>query len=233
MTNEGIFPRLHEKIFQLIHGDTLFPASAEFWAIATIIVGIIGLCGWITSLRPLVAILPQSVLFAPSSALLFIFLGLCLLIHKKTKSESIYSGMYHSILFISLTIDIWVNITHFFKGFSDINWQIYTAEQVSWITPQGQMSPISGILFLFLITGLMFGHYVPLYAKIVSILTISIAAVIITGYWFGVPLFYGGDIKPMSFLAASGFFLCGISFSLITYPSAIQKLRNYLRIQFR
>lgn len=196
----------------------------KYWALATILVGFTGLFGWIFSFRHLVAIIPQSVSVAPVSAILFIFIGISLYIHEHSKADPQYSAIHHSLLIISLILAVWGIISIFVGNPAGINWEGYTSEQVSWITPQGQMSPISSMLFLILISGIVCRQYCETYGKAVSVIITVTGAVMILGYWFGAPFFYGESIKPVSFLTAAGFFLSGVSFMLLTCPSAIDEI---------
>lgn len=219
--NDAIFFEKNQRAWNLMIHALM---DARLWAGGTILLGILGCAGWITSFKPLLTIVPQSVSAAPSSAIIFMLLGVCLFMNERRGSNCTLNCIYKGLLGITLLIAGFIMFETISIYSGDELREAFITSSISVLLPQGQMSPISSLLFLFLITGIIGHRCFSFYGQAISLLITGSGAVMILGYWYGAPFLYGGIIKPVSFLTASGFLLIGISFILTTRPPVINGL---------
>lgn len=219
--NDTIFFRKNQRACELMKYALTDP---RVWAGGTILLGILGCTGWILTFKPFLTIVPQSVSAAPSSAMIFILLGVCLFIGERRSVDCTRNCIYKGLLGIALLIVGFIMIETISIYSGDVLREAFITSSISELLPQSQMSPISSLLFLFLITGIIGHRYFSFYGQAISLLITGAGAVMILGYWYGAPFLYGGMIKPVSFLTALGFLLIGISFILTTRPPVIDGL---------
>lgn len=187
-----------------------------WWGGCSILIGIIGICGWIMGARILVTIIPKSITMAPVSAFLFIILGICISISKSARSESDSKILLDLFLIPPILIGLWVLYTTHSEFPLTFSWNSYSDYQLFLVAPESQMSLMSAILFPFLSLGAYVTRYVSRYGSLIFLVIVTCSVVFIAGYSLGNPFFYGGTMKPISFLSACGFFFCGMGFWIST-----------------
>jgi len=185
-----------------------------FWGGCTILIGIIGLCGWIMGSRFLVTIIPKSITMAPVSAFLFIILGTCICISRLSESEQDYAIIFDILLIPPVLIGFWVLYTSHFELPVTYSWSSYSVYKIYLIAPESQMSLMSGVLFPTLSIGVLISQYLSRHGSIIFLGIMACSMVFIAGYILGHPFFYETNLKPISFLSTLGFFLCSSGFWL-------------------
>ncbi|WP_319578043.1 hypothetical protein [uncultured Methanospirillum sp.] len=184
------------------------------WGGCTILIGIIGLCGWIMGSRFLVTIVPKSITMAPVSAFLFIILGICICISRLSESEQDYAIIFDILLIPPVLIGLWVLYTSHSEFPVTYSWSSYSAYQIFLIAPESQMSLMSAVLFPTLSIGVFISQYLSRHGSLIFLGIMMCSMVFITGYILGHPFFYETSMKPISFLSTLGFFLSASGFWL-------------------
>ncbi len=183
-----------------------------WWGGCTILIGIIGLCGWTMGSRFLVTIIPKSITMAPISAFLFIILGICICITRWAESEQDYAILYDILLIPPVIIGIWVLYNSHSEFPLIFSWNTYSYYQIFLIAPESQMSLISAVLFPALSIGVFINHYLSRHGSLIFLGIMACSVIFIIGYIFGYPFFYETNMKPISFLSALGFFISAFGF---------------------
>lgn len=190
----------------------------RFWALATILTGLTGICGWIGESRVLATIIPHSIAMAPASAFLFVLIGLIILILGIQNIREQYGDVLNILLLLPFITGLWFvfdTVSHYSQN---IDWTVYSTEQLFWIVPESLMSPISAVLF----PGLAIGMYLTTHryssGSLIALLIACTGALFMFGYLIGIPFFYHTAIKPISFLSSCGFFFSGIGVRISAKP---------------
>lgn len=181
-----------------------------FWAVMIVGIGILGLSGWALSSRTLVTIIPDSVTIAPISAVLFILLGISLYLAEYGIRDPRFLIIQDVLLIPPALIGIWVLLFSAIGRTGVIHIYSHASDQIFLIAPESSMSPVSAVLFLLTALGLYANRHQFRYAPILAILISCAGAILILGYLLGNPFLYGMSMKPVSFLSACGFLVCGI-----------------------
>jgi len=190
--------------------DTSIIYHTGFWAVVIVSIGILGLSGWALSSRILVTIIPDSVTMAPISALLLILLGISLYLAEYGIQDPRFLIIQDVLLIPPALIGIWVVLFHTFGKSGVIHWYTHSSDQIFLIAPESSMSPVSALLFLITALGLYANRHRVRYASFLTVIILLAGAILILGYLLGNPILYGMNLKPVSFLSACGFLMCGI-----------------------
>lgn len=180
------------------------------WASGMIFVGILGLSGWIVHSRVITTIFPNGVTIAPISAFLFILLGVSMVLSSREKSDNKYTQAKNILLVPAFLMGIWVIIDTISGHPAHIDWNMHPPETIFWMLPESSISPISALLFILLAFGIFGSNKWTQLVFWTALIIIITGGGFLIGYAAGNPLFYGGEIKPVSFLSACGFVLGGI-----------------------
>lgn len=219
--NDAIFFGKKQRVLDVLKHALI---DARLWAGVTILFGILECIGWIISFKPFLTIIPQSVSASPCSAIIFISLGACLYIYERRAGNCTLNCIYKGLMGISLLIIGLFFIITIYGFAGEVHGEVPIVGHISELLLHGHMSPISSLLFLFLITGIIGHRYFSFYGQAISLIITGAGAVMILGYWYGAPFLYGGLIKPVSFPTALGFLFIGISFLLTTRPPVIDRV---------
>lgn len=183
--------------------------NSVVWASGMIVIGLIGVSGWLIHFRLVTTIYPKGVTMAPVSAILFILLGICLILSVKEKGDTGYTLVKNILLIPAIFMGIWTIFDLITGNPAHIDWEIHPPDTLFWMAPESTISPLSALLFIGLAMGIFLANRSSVLTFWIALIIAVTGAVLILGYLTGVPFLYGGEIKPVSFLSGCGFLLAG------------------------
>jgi PAS domain S-box-containing protein len=181
--------------------------------------GFVALVGWITSISWLSSFWPSGIPMAPSTALLFLCLGLVLPL-QISRVDFLRSSWLPSLL---TWIGTGLSLFLLFFSFSGVylpaeHLGMNISGTVNGI-PVGHISPMTA--FIFFISGCSLlllspvrRRWANLFAFWLSTIIILISMILVVGYLVDAPLFYGTAIIPPAMTTSLAFFLLGIALLL-------------------
>ena len=171
----------------------------------TLALGLLTFIGWISALPLLASLRVNYIPMSPSTALCFSLLGIGIIIQiARPNLRWIPGGLATVVLVIACA-----KLMEFLGviSFGIDTWFVRTPGKLG-LGSTGRMAPVTATNFLFTAAGLLalaadrFRKSAATFGALVTV----IATVVLVGFWYGTPLFYGGAL-----LSASAFFLCGIA----------------------
>lgn len=180
-----------------------------------VLLGLVGLLGWLTGLRPLTSVLPQYAPIALYAAVFFVAAGCVFLWHaNRARSSLSFSIAMAASALISLTG--FLGVASYFTGVELTLESLIVppGELVSGL-PMGHISPVGGVLLAFFAPALWLGLHPGAsarsrqFAAAAGLFIAFAGATMAIGYLLGTPLLYGGEIIPVAALAALGFVFLG------------------------
>jgi len=175
--------------------------------IAVTLFGIIGIIGWIISIRMISSISQYYIPISPNSPALFVLLGVSLVLLEV--SDRPWVSTYSSIVSV---ITILVGILSFAE--SGLGEPIGINQILSFIFPlatpdqAGMMSDLSALCFILIGTSSLLSLYGNSQkAGIPVTIALGLSSIIMIGYGFGSPLLYDSTVIPVSLPSAIGFVL--------------------------
>jgi PAS domain S-box-containing protein len=184
-----------------------------------VLVGLLGLLGWLTGLRQIASILPQYAPIALYAAAFFVAAG-CILLWHANRAWSPVAYSIATVVSIVISLTGMLTVAEYFTG-SELTLEslIVPAGELRNGLPAGHLSPVGGAFFALLAPTLWLGLRPGASARSrqwASLVGLSIAlagGVMTLGYLMGEPLLYGGNIIPVAALAALGFAFLGAGLS--------------------
>jgi PAS domain S-box-containing protein len=177
----------------------------------TLLIGAVGLVGWVCNVRILTSFLKTEALISPDSAILLITLGLTLVFQVRYQQAWVKTfTIIVSCITLIMGIEALINIV--LDTETGIGSLFFTTSPLIGTYHAGIMSPITALCFLlFALILLSLALAYPQPAGIIGIITGSIGGVILIGYSFGAPILYGGPFNPVSLPSGIGIFFlsCG------------------------
>jgi PAS domain S-box-containing protein len=183
----------------------------------TLSLGAFALIGWVSAIPWLTALWPGGIPMAPSTALLFLLLGVAVWIFLHTPESSSLVTLSRFLAFLATFTAILLLIL----SSLGIHWHAeYLGMDISGVVggaPIGHMSPLTAFCFVILGTSLLLQYHngIRLISSFwLAAVSFLISFVLIIGYVVGAPLFYGTGIIPpamttsLAFLMLSSAFLC-------------------------
>lgn len=169
--------------------------------IFVIIITSISLIGWITGELYLAQISTEYIPIAPSSALFLLFIAIILIL-KKSKTDGFIifmSRAFLSLIFLLSGVVLYESLFNPFWGFETI----FIKEPESFgLVFSGRMSPVTAVLFILLsVTVLLKKSINDKVKNIYGVFVLSIfiiGSILLIGYLYNSPFFYGGNIIPVS-----------------------------------
>ncbi len=190
-------------------------------------IGALALSGWIFGMRVLASINPNYIPMSPDTAIGFIGFGLILLVRARypfsNRKRLFVAGLvaFGSLYGLLKFIEYFVKIDLTFETL------LFPVTEQMGAFPINRMSPISGSLFVlsgtaFLLTLWKNAHErIPDWVAALGSLVSGVGFVATTGYMFGTPLLYGGDIIPVAVTTAVAFLILGIGLVAAAGPTNI------------
>lgn len=163
---------------------------------------------------------------SPNSSFIFILFGTYLLLADRSTKDIRYAHVQKVLIAISIFIASLTLYDLFTGSLTHISWLLYLTGNPTPLVIQGQMAPVSAVLFIVLSCGLLCHRKYPNIGKVAGLLTATSAAVVLLGYWYGAPILYGGTVKPVTFLTALCFTFTSIALLMRTSPGLIHLLAN-------
>lgn len=201
--------------------------TARFCFQVSLIIGLVGIIGWIFDFRDLLSIDSDFLPIAPDTSIL-IFLLSSVLFYNTFNKTNRFAGIAGKVLVYFLIFYTTLKIIDFFLQ-TDLTLSniIFPSTEYKGEFPVKRISPLTS--FLLLLSGaasimILSGKLRSRNFNVISILgsTILIFGFIITtGYSFGTPLFYGGNIIPVALPTAIGLTLIGIGITAAAGPESI------------
>jgi PAS domain S-box-containing protein len=199
------------------HPELLLRRISQVSLLAIVCMGAVSLAGWISGRLILTSISPDYVPIAPSSALCFIILATALLVHVSNTGRA--SGRMAAITGACLTILICSGILIGFSLGTALEAEHLGIRASEFFSPgsKSHMSPFTAAIFLLAALGVLFlalsssgRERLKSAAALIGTAVGVIGCIVLLGYMHGMPLLYGGTIKPISLPTAVAFGLFGL-----------------------
>ncbi|MCX7144048.1 MAG: PAS domain S-box protein, partial [Proteobacteria bacterium] len=189
--------------------------------------GFAALGGWILKAQVFASLGSGWIPMAPSTALLFVLLGLALLfharwpdslaVHRAAIGAGLVTGTLALLLFMLSMAGIQADLEHF---------DLSLAGSVAGATI-GHMSPVTAALFVLAATLLVvllssFRDRRAQWGFWLACLVIATSTFFLLAYLFGKPLLYGGNFIPPALTTSMAFMVLGISLMSVALPRAWQ-----------
>jgi len=179
---------------------------------------VLALIGWVTNSLLIASINARFVPMAPATALCFVLLGAVLLLRRwwpnqrsLRRASRVLAGI---VLLFNIVILLQFALVSLFDLSLDIEQWFVTASLSEQGYVIGHMSPVTALLFILLSFSALLtlparegNHWRDRLAQIAAATTFIVAGILITGYWYGAPLLYGGTITPVALTTAIAFLL--------------------------
>ncbi|MCX9009575.1 MAG: ATP-binding protein [Candidatus Methanoperedens sp.] len=204
-----------EATYRSNNSDTsrnIFNIIALVCSAITASIGILVIAGWEMRLRILTSFGTNYVPMSPSVALAFILLGSAWLFYSLMPARW-FSKIYVLASVLFTLILVLLNLIQFFTG-AEIGIEEVLIRRVLALSPPirgaGVISLITAACFLLSCIAMILQLLVP--KRLVADLSAGLASVVVLanlvillGYLYGAPLFYGGEVRPVAFPVAIAF----------------------------
>ncbi len=204
----------------------LFNIIALVCSAITAILGILVIAGWEIRLRILTSFGLNYVPMSLSVALAFILLGSSWLLYTLMPARR-FSEMYVLVSVLFTMIMVVLNLIQFFTG-AQIGIEEVLIRRVLVLSPEergtGVISLITAACFLLSCIAMILWLLMPkrpvadISAGLASIVVL-VNLVILMGYLYGAPLFYGGEVRPVAFPVAVAFVTLGLGLIVTSGPN--------------
>jgi hypothetical protein len=204
---------------------TTFDRSAAIFMAFVCIISLLAVTGWLFNLPILASLRPEYIPMAPATAILF--LGLCStwLIHRVYPSKNVLRVFVQSSL-VGMLIIVLILAVRFFTGLGpDLENLLYPNPTLFGQFLTARMSPLSALGFFLaipaflLMTGSQPGKRNKSASAVLSLALFVLSGLIIVGYLFGAPPFYGGPLIPLSLTSALGFGFLSLGLLMMSGPA--------------
>ncbi len=183
----------------------------------TILLGIAVLIAWMIDSLGIARFREPFIPMAPSTAFCFVLLGEVLLFGRfLRRDQGIASAVLRAMAVMAFLISAAVFLDFSLSLQIDMERFIAPEASVEHGFVVGRMSPLTALMFMAVSSAVFLSYHAPeragrrnLAAQVLASATFIVAAVLVTGYWYGTPLFYGGQIIPVALTTALGFMLLG------------------------
>jgi len=208
-------------------------------ATGAIVVGILGLLGYVEGLELLGSVQEGYIPMAPSTAVSFLTLGLILVL-KISRSSSRFALWVFCFMSVVVTLFGGLEVLGHFVG-ADLNFEDALVPGAGHLdgVPIARMSPATGALFFtsgIALLALIFSAQCPRLIILTisfALLTLGISLSFAVAYAFGNPLLYGaGTTIPMALTTALAFLMLATSLIAVSRPEAFMLLAGSRKIQF-
>jgi diguanylate cyclase (GGDEF)-like protein/PAS domain S-box-containing protein len=189
--------------------------------------GVLALIGWFSGMRLLASFSLAYLPMSPDSAIVFIVFGLILV----GNAHNLLPDRYRLLLALVVAVAFGYGLLKFSEYFAKTDltfetiWFPITDKFGSF--PVGRMSPITGEFFLLSGTALLLllwdktGAHTRNLGGAMGLLVCLAGFVATTGYLFGTPLLYGGDMIPVAEPTAIAFLLLGVGLVAAAGPTSV------------
>ncbi len=210
---------------RLANGDT-FSRLVLVCSAITAGIGIFGMIGWEIRLRILTSFGTNYVPMSPIVALAFILLGGTWFLYTRTPNQRFSKICVLASVLFTLLIAL-LNLIQFFTG-AQVGIEEVLVRRVLALNPllrgAGAMSPITAACFLLTCIAILLLLLFPRRRTAglsggLSFIVISANLIILLGYLYRAPLFYGGEVRPIAFPVGVAFVALGVGLIAMAGPS--------------
>ncbi len=182
-------------------------------ALATAVLSVTALMGWLTNNLALAAVDLRYVPMAPSTAIVFLLF-----------SGGLWSAVgwgrarwRRTIALIAIMLGMTISILIFFRFFNnaspDIERLLIASPPQLGLFPTGRMSPMTAVLFILSGTSFLALLKKEPAKSLVGVGGVAVALgalIVVFGYAYGAPILYGGRVVPVALTTGLGFIIMGI-----------------------
>ena len=180
-----------------------------------LVVGCLGVAGWISGVQSLTSIRPDYIPMAPDTAIMFVLFGLIMVVNAVKPLHGHGRALAVTVLAPAAIYGL-LKLLEFFIGI-DITFENawFPVSERLGAYPVGRMSPITGALFFLSGVVLTLRLWRSAYDTLDKVndslgaVVWVVGAVAMTGYIFGTPILYGGDVIPLALTTSFGFVMLG------------------------
>ncbi len=200
---------------------------STFTGLLVFSLGLVVLVGWYFGLNFITAIRSDYIPMAPSTALLFTFSGLSVLLRQFYLQHEQVARSERILPFVILSVAILLfvlSVQHIHTSWEYLGLPITGSVRGS---PIGHMSPITALSFIAVAISLIASHHIstehPFYAVIgmgIAIAFFMFCLIFFLAYLFGAPLLYDGVFIPPAINTLLGFLILAIALFDTCYHSA-------------
>lgn len=187
-------------------------------AVLATFVGLIALVGWATNYLQIARINSEYIPMAPATAICMVLLGAALLLRTLWPGDRairwIWNTLTAAALIFSGALLLQFMIVSLTDSGMDIEQFIVPATPVEQGFVIGRMSPLTALMFVLTAAAFLFsmpilkaGRASYLAAQSAAAVVLTMACILMVGYWYGAPLLYGGDVTPVALPTVIGFIL--------------------------
>ena len=194
--------------------ETLFRRVATIGGAMVMLLGILGLAGWLAGAGKLARISWHYIPMAQSTAWSCLFLGSSLLLHRSRPLKGRGRDLALAVVILT-TVFGFFNFLEYFVGVDlSLEEVLFPATEQFGRVVTNRMSPMTGAgmcisgIALFLV--LRPGHPIRNLSGVLGVLVAMLGLVGTVGYLFGTPLLSGGDVIPMAATTTLAFLLLGV-----------------------
>ena len=202
-----------------------FERSAAICMAFVCAISLLAAIGWLFNQPILASLRPEYIPMAPATALLL--LGLCgvWLIHEYISPRRGMRILIQAALLGMLIIVIMLALRYFTGLGPDLEKLLYPAPPLFGQFSSARMSPLSALAFflaipgLLLLTGAKPGMRIKSASALLSLALFVISSMILLGYLYGAPPFYGGTFTPVALTSALAFWFLSLGLLLVAGPA--------------
>ncbi len=179
--------------------------------------GALALVGWALGSDTLTAMGTGYIPMAPNTALLFVLLGCAVLVREVWPASKLIHRAVVAAALVSALVGS-VTLAGFVTGLNIDGWLFRTTRMLGAV-PIGRMALVTACCFVLAGVSLfLVERQARTGAAILGILVALAGTVCLTGYWFGSPLFYGGNLIPVALPTSLALVALGVALIAAARP---------------
>jgi diguanylate cyclase (GGDEF)-like protein/PAS domain S-box-containing protein len=208
-----------------IEPRTTYERSAFLFMALVNAISLLVITGWLFNLPMLTSLRPEFIPMAPSTALIFLGLGSTGLIYRFTSARRGMRILLHAGL-LGMLVIVFILAFRSFAGLGpDLEQMLFPNPTMLGEIQTAHISPLTAVGFFLAIPAffLLTGREPDLRTKnasaALSLAVLLLSGLIILGYLYGVPLFYGGTFIPVAVTTALSFLFLSLGLLMGAGPA--------------
>ena len=187
--------------------------------------GLIALSGWLLGLRRLSSVKLDWFPMAPSTALLFVLLGLALYLSVRLPGSRMVRRTAIGVASAAGAVALLLFLLYWMGIRPQLEYLGLSVSGILYGVKIGHMSPLSAVLFMLCVASFLTSFLVsePRRARVgfwLACLVIAAGTFFLLAYLFGKPLLYGGSLAPPAIATSLAFVALGIALAALARPRA-------------